>query len=541
MTFNLTQEPWIPILMLDGETRTVSLRECFTEATSIRRIGGELPTQSFALLRLLLAILHDSVGFHTKEDIRKLHRDGIETPRILDYLTQHKHRFDLFHADRPFFQVAGLHTASGKVFALQKLIGDVPDNKPFLTNRGDKALRSIPPAEAAVWLVHCQAFDPSGTKSGAVGDSLAKEGKGYGNGTGWAGQIGGVVLHGPNLARTLVLNIVATPEDDEDRPVWAQSQPHTAERRDDARPRGPVELLTWQSRRIRLIGDRAAVTGVVLAQGDRMTPQNRQNIEAMTAWHYSQKQTKKHGQDVYMPLKHDPNRAGWREVPQFIMERRGLESEKLATLPAKTASQLKAFSTDYLRVGLEIVGMEYGPKESTVADVLHDTLDLRMSLLGQEAAPVVQMMFDAVARTDEAVGALGRLGRNLAKAAGASEDEPRKQLSSVDGAENLARAAGWASIDQPARQWISTLGADTDSIQAHREWQQTTRKILHEQARLLLRNATPSAIQGRAIKSRNSKSNSWFLSAAIAEEYFYGELRNTLPLAYEDGPEGQQA
>ncbi|CAM5314727.1 hypothetical protein SBADM41S_03767 [Streptomyces badius] len=61
LSFDLTEQPWIEVLRRDGTQDELSLREVFAQADGVRRIAGDLPTQEFALLRLLLVIAHDAV------------------------------------------------------------------------------------------------------------------------------------------------------------------------------------------------------------------------------------------------------------------------------------------------------------------------------------------------------------------------------------------------------------------------------------------------------------------------------------------------
>lgn len=59
--FDLTDQPWIGVLKRDGTQAELSLRQVFAQAGDVRRIVGDLPTQEFALVRLLLAIVHDTL------------------------------------------------------------------------------------------------------------------------------------------------------------------------------------------------------------------------------------------------------------------------------------------------------------------------------------------------------------------------------------------------------------------------------------------------------------------------------------------------
>ncbi|NEE32097.1 type I-E CRISPR-associated protein Cse1/CasA, partial [Streptomyces sp. SID7982] len=118
-SFELVSRPWLPVQYADGSTGELSLRDVFARAADIRRLVGDLPTQELALLRLLLAILYDacdeadgrSAGAPaTLEDWEALWESPDSFDVVAGYLDRHRDRFDLLHPERPFFQVAGLHT-----------------------------------------------------------------------------------------------------------------------------------------------------------------------------------------------------------------------------------------------------------------------------------------------------------------------------------------------------------------------------------------------------------------------------------------------
>lgn len=520
MTFNLVTEPWIPVLMTDGSAEKLSLTECFQRATSVRRLTGDLPTVSFALLRLLLAITHDAIGFHDRHDLKTAVVDGIDIDRIVEYLATMADRFDLFDARRPFFQVAGLRTAKDEASGLEKLIGDMPNGEPYMTTRGGRSIERIRAAEAAQWLVHCHAFDPSGIRSGALGDPLVSGGKGYPIGPAWAGQIGGVVVHGRTLAETLVYNLTATSGDPTDRPVWALDAPHTEQRSMEPELAGPVTLLTWQSRRIRLVGNRDAVTGLVLCQGDKMTPQNRHGVEPMTAWRFSEPQTKKLGLDVYMPLKHDPSRDGWRGFPAMVSASPADKKGRAATLRPLVVDALAEKSDDLdleMLVGLELVGITYGSNEAIVDDIVHDHLDFRIGLLGEHAVELRTLVHDAINQATFCVREVGKLAANIARAAGDHDG--------TDGALASAQTAAWAALNHPAREWLAELHPTTDVLDARRQWQCLLRLALEQVAADIAAAASPAATVGR-------RTPYGYMTTAQAELFLRKTLRTELPLAH---------
>ena len=380
-SFNLLDEPWIRVTRLNGAPDEVSLLALFREATDIAGIHGEIASQDVAILRLLLAICHRAMD--GPEDLDTW-REYWEEPERLGrdasaYLERYRERFDLRDPDRPFFQVAGIHAASGKTSGLESLIVDVPNGNPFFTTRIAQGLESIGWAEAARWLVHVHAFDPSGIRTGAVGDPWVKGGKGYPIGPGWTGQIGTVTVTGESLERTLLLN-TAVCEDlpdlvdvdpEQDLAPWEHENDGPAGSH-DLEPTGPVSCYTWQTRRVLLHGDDAGVTGLFLGNGDKATPQNRYLVEPMTAWRFSEPQTKKFKTPVYMPRKLPTDRAFWRGLSTVVAQL----SPKVTVKGAGEVTRYRSpgvvsFYQELMRrrivpagglIPLRAVGIEYGAR-----------------------------------------------------------------------------------------------------------------------------------------------------------------------------------
>ncbi|MFD9262446.1 type I-E CRISPR-associated protein Cse1/CasA, partial [Streptomyces sp. NPDC059538] len=345
--FDLVSRPWLPVQLSDGTTTDLSLKEVFARAREVRRLVGDVPSQEFALLRLLLAILHDAEeGPEDLDAWQELHQSQAPFAGIPAYLDRHRDRFDLLHPTRPFFQVAGLRTQKDEVTSLNRIVADVPNGEAFFTMR-QPGVERLSFAEAARWVVHAHAFDTSGIKSGAVGDPRVKGGKGYPQGVGWAGNLGGVFVEGDNLQQTLLLNLVAADAnaltvDRNDRPAWRREQcePYVQQGL-ESRPTGPRDLYTWQSRRIRLHHDGHHVHGVVLSYGDPLSASDKHKYEPMSGWRRSKPQEKKLGRTpVYLPREHDPTRAAWRGLASLLMSE-AQEGPGQRTEPA-----------DYLRAGV---------------------------------------------------------------------------------------------------------------------------------------------------------------------------------------------
>lgn len=521
--FSLVDEPWIQVLTIDGQVDEVSLRELFARATEIREVVGDLPTQAFAILRLALAILHRAVdgpsdAFAWRElwEARDVPIDDIE-----DYLEEHRDRFDLFHPTTPFFQVADLRTAKGEFSGLEKLVADVPAGHPYFTTRIGRGLERLTPAEAARWLVHLQAYDISGIKSGALGDDRVKRGKGYPIGTGWAGAIGGILVEGDSLWRTLLLNLVATDQpllaafSQDDRPAW-EAPPSTAAQAEDVdqRPYGPLDLYTWQSRRVRFVGDRSGVTHVLVANGDKITPQNRHRLEPMTSWRRSAPQQRALKlQLVYMPRAHDPARALWRGLGQLLplAAPRGKADEGQDSVAAGVVEWAAGRLDGSVHIKLRGIGMTYGTQNAVVEDVFDDRLTLSVALLGQQHPELPRLAIDAVEATEAAALALRNLASNLAKAAGAGESQ-------YEGARARAAERAYAALDPPFRRWLSELGPESDIDTARIDWHREAWRILRRLGEELVNATGPDAWVGRVVGGRritSPEAHAWFRATLV--------------------------
>ena len=548
-SFDLTARPWIPVQRLDGQETELSLTEVFARAADIRRLVGDVPTQDFALLRLLLAVLHDVVdGPREVEDWEELWEDGIPADRVRHYLTEHRDRFDLLHPITPFFQVADLRTGKGGHSSLDPIVADVPNGSRFFSMRAHGAER-MAFAEAARWVVHAHAYDTSGIKSGAVGDPRLKGGKVYPQGVGWAGNLGGVYVEGDDLQQTLLLNLIPFDTDnlridaDRDAPAWRHPQ-GTAEPLTGVeaavRPYGLRDLYTWQSRRIRLHHDGEQVHGVLLAYGDPLTARNKHRHEPMTAWRRSPAQEKKlRESEVYLPREHDPSRSAWRGLGALVAgyDRYGEQRHEAAKLVRPRVldwlSQLThvhhVLDKDFL-VRARLVGAIYGTQQSVIDEIVDDAVAMPVVLLHDLDNILTRTAIDAVTDAEEAVTVLGDLATALAEASGAEGEGPRAK----------ARDRGFAELDEPFRKWLRDLRPSENPLyptEQRRRWQLTVHQVVSWLGDELMDTAGEAAWTGRVV---STKKGSVWLTASRADLRFRAALRATLPLTKVSQPSEEE-
>jgi len=540
-TFDLVDSPWLLARRTDGVVEELSLLDVVRRAGELTSLVGEVPTQTFALTRLLLAVLHRAVkGPRDDDHWQQLWAaPSLPVEQVARYLDEHRARFDLMHPSTPFFQVARLCTSKGEVSELTKLIADVPNGNPFFTTRIGVGNATISLAEGARWLVHCQAFDPSGIKSGAVGDARVKGGKGYPIGVAWSGQLGGVFPEGVTLRETLLLNLISSelPQlarwRDTDAPAWEREPVGAGEEQVDGRaPTGPTDLYTWQSRRIRLAHHRGRITGVLVCNGERITPQNKHIVEPHSGWRRSNAQEKKLGEAlVYMPRAHAPERSVWRGL-QSILPAAGSVRQAadaslfLAPVVLEWVAHLRTqglLGRDF-PVRVHAVGMIYGSNNSITDEIIDDVLPIRALLLERDADALSGIALACADACDHSARAIGSLAANLAEASGGEYEGPR----------NRAMELAFAELDGPFRHWIGALDSHTDPTDAQASWHRLAYRVISRLGWSLLAEASPSAWVGRAVKGN-------LVTTAHADQWFRRDLRKALPLAQIDAPDASLA
>lgn len=493
-TWNLVDEPWLPCVYVDGERREISLRELLRDAPRIRSFAGDLPQQTIALLRLGLVILHRAYvvrygGGMSRRDLREMWKyiwdqGRFDVEVIDDYLDEFHDRFYLIHPVHPFYQVSGLSYATGKdMDTVGEMIADVPKPDKFLFSmRAPQALDGLDFAQASRWLVFLQAFDTAGIKSPVVGNSHVNKGKVYAPkgavGTGWLGAIGPVFIEGTNLFETLMLNwclydgktkLFGIPDD---LPPWEIDEPTPSDLDMRSSLRGPVNAMTLQSRRIRLVTDDACtrIIGLVNCYGDIVTALDKDGAETMTAWRESPAQQKKLGLPVppLMPVTHTAGRSLWRGLSPILEVSDGADRRPSVIRWVEELQDEEILERDahMLSLGLSIhtQGMTYGTQSSVYETGIDDTLELDAAFFRKDY-PAIRAVVGTVSAADDAVRALSNYVQNLRAIAG--------DKSSGGPAQNAAeqvREEAYGDLDGLFRDRIAGFTPDKDVESYDNAW-----------------------------------------------------------------------
>lgn len=475
--FNLIDEPWILVRYCDGKIREVSLTTLFADMREIHEIVGELPTQAFAIFRTILAIVYRALEVETADEWFEWYRDPAAAQEtISDYLNHFHDRFDLRHPQYPFYQVADLHTEKDETKPLSAIIGDVPPSEQFFTTRLVDHSTAISWAEAARWLIYIHQFDPAGIRSGVVDDPRQKGGKSYPIGTGWSGQIGGLYIKANHLFNTLMRNVVPISElasNDNafpyDTPAWERTgRPKARDSLDFQEPQGPIDVLTWQARRVRLIGNDDTVTSVVLTNGDKINPRNLYGCEPLTSWRFSEPQTKNLKAITYMPKTHSEKEQIWRSLSSIVAQLSSkkqvkVKSQILEVDAYRSADVLvwnqKILDSDLLGVArmpivmVRVVGAVYGTQSSTITEIVNDEIEFPADLFNEENCELTLTVRDGLELMEKIAGQIYSLVQSLAKKF--SPNSAKERASN-------AKQQFYASIDRDFRQWLRNVSSRED-------------------------------------------------------------------------------
>lgn len=532
--FNLLEQPWIHVLDLEGREREVSLREALLSAHEYRDIVGDLPTMRFALLRLLLAIAYRALDRVPARVPAEAWGELWKQPALPEepferYFAEWRDRFDLIDVEQPFLQSPGLRTAKDEWKPISLIVADTDPERALFTMRSE--LDSLSFEEAARWLVHTHAYDYSGIKSGAVGDPRVKGGKGYPMGIGWAGWLGGLALVGENLRETLLLNLIRnrTVKRRGDVPIWERPVLAPAPRSgEEVGAIGPLSLMTWPQRRIRLRFEDRRATGVLVTNGDELDYTIRSKDEPMSSWRFSEPQSAKAKALRFMPRKLEPGRSLWRGLSTLIPTSENSKPSDAAkkkwnlsrsSEPAEVIQWLgtlveeEELPADRI-VEVSAVSMEYGTQNASYAEVVSDRLAFAAALADLNTnQDLLGLAENAVSRAEGAARALGRLAADIERAAGGEGA----------GAHERASSDAYTALDQMFREWLVRVVPGCDRSALLVEWTELVRRSMRIRAERIVEAAPDAAWIGRPADSGGQ-----LLSVATAMQWFEGALFRAL-------------
>ena len=504
ISFNLIDEKWIPCITTDGEFFEVSLRDFLAEAHELREISCETPIMSAAILPVALAILHRNFGPSGTREWGDLWQAGeFDMQTLNSYFDKWYERFDLFHPERPFYQVA---VEGAKPSSVIHLIHSMGNTGTLFIHANEAQGIQLSAAEATLYLLASRLFHTAGTGPSVAGRKLY-----YKDGIFARGVI--FWARGTNLFQTLMLNLVRyndqypMPRTARDMPAWEMNEPF--KRREV--PHGYLDYLTWSNNRILLIPN--TVGGQVFVRDATVVPTLEIISDAQTPRpHKRYDAVEEKGKITYKPLRFTPEKAIWRDYHSL------LPSDDKTNLPAviRWCANLANYGhlpeEQYLQ--LMATGMSTKPGKSNTDYYRRETMPLPLHVLNDsEKMNDITNAIDLAKEIAKILSSALHLlvDRVMNKSLG--NEPPSKDKNSRDLRQKLmsqwnAMQLYWAKLESDF--WIFVNDINDDSDKAMKTWSAT----LESAARDSLQHAV-----------RLVGDDSWALKGSIAaERYLRGQM-----------------
>lgn len=516
--FNLLDEPWISVIYDEkGKAKEVSLKDLFENAHLYKELAGDTRTQDFAVLRVLLAVLHtvfsrfDVQGRvydylevdekfsqikpvdtqDTNDYIEKLHSTwGVlwkskKFPNIVNqYLEKWRARFYLFDEEYPFYQVRREDIASDKISKskasvisgknINRTISESNNKIALFSPKSDKTKEMITSSELVRWLITFQGY--SGLSDKVIfGEEKYKVSKG------WLFDIGAIYIKGNNLFETLLLNCILLHAEYRNlesiqKPCWELSSSQLIdEYLSNQECTNLAALYTNWSRAIYIhpATDLAKPFSFEIVKLPEINHRNN-SLEPMTIW-------KNHlvgeYKGSYTPKKHILDQSLWRSFGLLV-----LEEDKRDRIPGIISwmRKLEKIVGDQNFTIVAISMQDDGNATSWVpTNEIIDTLSINELVLSdlQEDGWVLRIN-ETVEITKEVISSIFK--RFI---------EDIKEIRNITNTSYSSQKIEmlYFKIDQPFRKWLSNITIEDEKDPKVREWKNLLQQMVRDEAQLLLK------------------------------------------------------
>ena len=535
--FNLLDEAWISVVYDErGSTKEVSLIDLFQNAHHYLDLAGDTKTQDFAVLRVLLAVLHtvfsrfDADGnpydyleiddrFRQLEavdedDIEKYEEDLYNTwlnlwqsghfPEIItQYLEKWRDRFYLFDEKFPFFQVrkedisgekiskAQASSVSGK--NINRTISESANKLALFSPRDSKRKELLNASEVVRWLVTFQGYS-------GLSDKVIFGNEKYKSSKGWLFDLGAIVIKGKTLFETLLLNcfLIYNKSDNLAHiqlPCWEFESRDILERYlHNESVNNLAELYTNWSRGIHINFD-IDLSNPFSFEIVKLPDIGHQDnfLEPMTLWKYNLSgENKGH----FTPRKHTINQSLWRsfglltitndnQIKPAILEWLDFLSEELGDCFVELnaiSMQDDGNATSWVPTD-EIIDSLY-INEFVLTDLQENGWVVRINDVVDETKKVISTTYKRFVEDVREIRNISSNGFTTQKV------------------EDL-----YFRVDKPFRNWLSSIQIDDEKDMKIREWKKILKRLVRSEADNLLKEGSSRDYIGIVNKEKGTVKN----------------------------------
>ena len=523
--FNLLDEPWISVIVDEkGHNKLVSMTDVFKHASEYKALAGDMKTQDFALLRVLLTALHtvfsrydiqgNSREFDSGEDSeddfneetmdiwREVWNSKKFPDAVFKYLEQWHDHFYLFDDKYPFLQVLKQDIDSKKLGGkspseisgknINRLISESNNKIAVFSPKDnvDNNKSSLTEPQLARWIITLQSYAGLADKT-MFGTEKYKASKG------WLFDLGGIEIIGANLFETLMLNCVLVGDvqspEKKQKPCWEYSGTENIENSFyETFIDNVSQLYTRWSRAIYINPD-ISIDKPISVSIVKLPDINHKNafIEPMTVWQYNKEGENK---DKYTPRKHRTEEAMWRSFG--LLTSQELYDGSVKNHKPGIMEWLNEIKHDIAgsSISLQAISMkDDGNATSWVpTDEICDTLYIDEVVVTDNADDGwVYRINNEVEYTRSAIGFIYKqFLLDICEIRNRNKDDATKYS-----AKYISQA--YFLVDQPFREWLANIKPKDSMNERCTQWRNTLHNILINEAKGMLENATLRDFTGR--------------------------------------------
>lgn len=561
--FNLIDEPWISVVIdYKGATKLVGLKEFFENAHTYIALAGDMPTQDFAVMRFILAILHtvfsrydaqgnayetvelndrmqqleevDQGDYEEYEDAlldtwKDLWKAGKFPDIVLKYLDAWHDRFYLYDDKYPFYQVTKEiiskvnaqftdNTCTTAIVCpklINRTISESGNKIALFSPRCNSNKNNLTDAELVRWLITFQAVSNASDKKSIIKDKTLQKS------IGWIYGLGGLFFSSNNLFKTLLFNFILKHPDSQynvpQHPAWELEQYELYEKYQKSIMIDNLACLyTNWSRLVYLFyytgnkkesKDKESRENLRLRIVKTIAPQKETNIlEPMAKW--------KNGSDK-IPIADKPQKTEsiWRSFGAIFNLS---DNDRRSPVIADNLNHLKEYFDEDELVQVNVISAIDDGKQASRALVeeYHDNFNLKL-----------YVATDLIDR-----GWVVRINHIIETTQEIIEKDYSRFLSEIKTIRNInfkdfvsnKKGDLYFKIDKPFRDWLANIDCKDNKDAKEQEWYTELRQIIRIQVYEFIKNASLRDFIGVVVKDKEK-------NIALALNMFMVSVNKKLP------------
>ncbi len=512
--FNLLDKGWINVVTdYKGATKLVGMKEFFENAHKYIALAGDTPTQDFAVMRFLLAVLHT---VFSRYDANGNVYDGIKLddrgkqineisgraaknyPKALmktwkdlwnkgkfpdivnDYLEKWRDRFYLFDDKYPFYQVTrelirqidpkydNVESDTTCIWPslLNRRVSESGNKIAIFSSKDESNKNHLSNSELVRWLITFQGVSNASDKK-SINKIPNKS-------IGWIYNLGGVYLNSENLFKTTMLNFVIKHNESQfntaQKPYWELEIEELYKKYLENLPTDNLaELYTDWSRIMYYFIKKPENIGIFRILKTNEINREDNFLEPMTTW--------KIYNGITTPKKHNPNEYAWRSFGLII------NNENRLPGVVDNLTSIKEYISDVKDIHIKCVSAVYDDNSMSRAmiDEVYDSIDLNLEVATDLQEDGWVERINTVVEDTKYV--LDIIYKDFLK--------DIKSLTNVESKkfiDNLMEKV-YFELNMPFKNWLSEITYNDNKEKKIYEWLKTLKQIVFRRAENLVKNS----------------------------------------------------